>query len=183
MSYSHSTIENLLNQFSPVLGADHAKYKNHIYRVFLNCLLADSDKNNEEKYAIAAVFHDIGIWTHDTIDYLNPSIEQAKLFLRETCKQDRTEEITGMIYWHHKTTKYKGRYEKTIETFRKADWTDVSLGLKKFGIDKQKIKLNRKQFPNRGFHWFLVKRITKNFFHHPLHPLPMFKNKAPAAPL
>jgi hypothetical protein len=33
----------------------------------------DMKNGNEEKYAIAAVFHDIGIWTTHTIDYLDPS--------------------------------------------------------------------------------------------------------------
>ena len=53
---------------------------------FLNCLLIDCEKNNEEKYAIASVFHDVGIWTDHTFDYLDPSIEQAKIYLTEIKK-------------------------------------------------------------------------------------------------
>lgn len=175
MEYSNKIIEDLMQKFKPAIGTDYEKYKNHVYRVFLNCLLMDSDKNNEEKYAIATVFHDIGIWTNHTIDYLNPSIKQAKIYLTETGKQDWTGEITLMIYWHHKVSKYKGEHERTVGNFRKADWIDVSLGLKTFGFDKKKIKENRKMLPNLGFHVFLLKRIIKNFFRHPLHPLPMFK--------
>jgi hypothetical protein len=175
MEYSNSLIENLFQRFNLSLGADLAKYKNHVYRVFLNCLLLDTDKNNEEKYAIAAVLHDIGIWTNHTIDYLDPSIEQARIYLTETGREEWIEEIKLLIYWHHKTNPYKGEHIKTVETFRKADWIDVSLGLRTFGIDKQKIKQNRKNFPNRGFHFFLVRKIAKNFFSHPLNPLPMFK--------
>lgn len=174
--YPNTIIEELLQKFKPVTGADHDKYRNHVYRVFLNCVLIDSEKNNEEKYAIAAVFHDIGIWTDHTIDYLTPSIAQAKRYLTETGKPEWIEEITSMIYWHHKTGRYKGSFEKTTENFRKADWIDVSLGLLTYGFDKQKIKANRKSLPNLGFHVFLIKRITQNFFRHPLHPLPMFKS-------
>jgi len=175
MQYVNITIEELLNRFKPVMGNDYTKYKNHVYRVFLNCLLVDDDKSNEKKYAIAAVFHDIGIWTDHTIDYLDPSIEQAKKYLIETNRQELFEEIQLMIYWHHKTKAYKGNYEKTVESFRKADWIDVTLGLFTYGIDKNKIKANKKFLPNKGFHWFLVKKIFKNFFRHPLKPLPMFK--------
>lgn len=175
MDYCSKIIEDLLQKFKPVIGADYDKYKNHVYRVFLNCLLVDGEKDNEEKYAIAAVFHDIGIWTNHTIDYLNPSIEQAKIYLIETGKQNWIDEITLMIYWHHKTSKYKGWHEEIAENFRKADWIDVSLGLLTFGFNKQKIKENRRKFPNLGFHLFLIKQITKNFFRHPLNPLPMFK--------
>ncbi len=157
------------------MGVDFDRYKNHVYRVFLNSLLIDNDKSNEEKYAIAAVFHDIGIWTDQTIDYIDPSVEQAKNYLNETGKQDWIEEIGLMIYWHHKISKYQGIYEKTVENFRKSDWIDVSLGLITFGFDKQKINENRKKILNLGFHLFLLKATGKNFLKHPLNPLPMFK--------
>jgi len=173
MNYTHPTIEPIFLQYKPVLGKDYTKYKNHVYRVFLNCILVDPTEPNEEKYAIAAVFHDIGIWTNNTIDYLNPSIEQATKYLAENNKQHWTDEIAQMIYAHHKTSMYKGEHA-TVENFRKADYMDVTLGLFTYGFDRKKIMDNRKAFPNCGFHLFLVKKITKNFFRHPLHPLPMF---------
>jgi len=175
MIYANDTIETSMKWFKPAIGKDETKYKNHVYRVFLNCLLMDEDKNNEEKYAIAAVFHDIGIWTDHTIDYLDPSIKQAKHYLIETNRQEWIAEINSMIFWHHKTKKYKGHHTQTTETFRKADWMDVSLGLLTYGNDKKRIRSNRKTYPNAGFHWFLFKKIFSNFFRHPLNPLPMFK--------
>jgi hypothetical protein len=175
MDYSNSTIETLLQIFKPVIGEDYEKYRNHVYRVFLNCLLMDKDKANEEKYAVVAVFHDIGIWTDHTIDYLDPSVAQLRLYLTGTGRQDWTDECSRMINWHHKTGKYTGAYEKTVEVFRKADWIDVSLGLLTYGFNKQAIRENRQKLPNRGFHVFLAKKILKNVFRHPLNPLPMFK--------
>ena len=174
MNYPHPSIEALLQKFRPVIGAEYDKYRNHVYRVFLNCLLLDSDKNNEEKYALAVVFHDIGIWTNHTIDYLDPSIEQARIYLTEVGQPEWIEEITAMIYWHHKISTYRGKHEKTVENFRKADWIDVSLGLLTFGADKRMIRKNRAMLPNLGFHLFLTREITKNFFGHPFNPLPMF---------
>jgi hypothetical protein len=175
MQYSNDTIELLMHQFKPVLGADCDKYKNHVYRVFLNCLLMDNEKNNEEKYAIATVFHDIGIWTNSTFDYLDSSIEQVKIYLSENNKQDWVAEISLMIYWHHKMSKYEGENKSIVETFRKADWIDLSLGLLTYGFDKKKIKTNSREFPNLGFHIFLIKETMKNFFKHPFNPLPMYK--------
>ena len=175
MEYSNKIIEDILSKFKSAIGADYDKYKNHVYRVFLNCLLIDSEKNNEEKYAIAAVFHDIGIWTNHTFDYLNPSIEQAKIYLTETNKTGWIDEISLMIYWHHKMSKYQGAQEEIVENFRKADWIDVSLALRTFKFDKKKIHETRRRFPNLGFHVFLIKETIKNFFKHPLNPLPIFK--------
>jgi len=175
MAFPNNTIEKIMQQYKPDLAADFDKYKNHVSRVYFNCLLIDPDKENEEKYAIAAVFHDIGIWTDNTIDYLNPSLEQACFYLNKNGKNDWIAEITLMINWHHKTSTYNGQYQKTVETFRRADWIDVSLGLINFGWNKKDVKENRKKFPNLGFHFFLVKKIFLNLFKHPLHPLPMFK--------
>lgn len=175
MTYPNHTIEELLHKFQPVLGADYEKYRNHVYRVFLACLLMDDDPTNTEKYAIAAVFHDIGIWTDHTIDYLDPSIAGAKTWLNENGKAAWSEEIALMIHWHHKPRRYRGIQQQLVENFRKADWIDVSLGLSNFGVDKHQLQYNRKQLPNRGFHLFLLKKLGRNFFRHPLKPLPMFR--------
>ncbi|UFH52240.1 HD domain-containing protein [Spirosoma sp. KNUC1025] len=175
MHYPYPLIEELLEKFRLSIGVDFDRYRNHVYRVFLSCLLLDDNKLNEEKYALAAVFHDIGIWTDHTFDYLNPSIEQAKIYLHSIGRQDWTDEISQMIYWHHKLSTYQGKFGKLVETFRKADWIDVSLGVFTFGIDTQKIRQNRRMLPNRGFHFFLVRETAKNLLKHPFNPLPIFK--------
>jgi hypothetical protein len=175
MEYQNQAIENLLQKFKAEIGPDYDKYKNHVQRVFLICMLIDDDKSNQEKYAIASVFHDIGIWTNQTFDYLEPSIEQARIHLIKIGREDWLEEITLMISWHHKITMYRGNHEHIVENFRKADWIDVSFGLISFGVDKKKIKENIRKWPTLGFHRFLVKASLKEFFRHPFNPLPMIK--------
>lgn len=167
--------DDLLLPFKAILGRDFTRYSNHVQRVYLNCLLLDKDPANQERYAIAAVYHDIGIWTDHTFDYLQPSIEQLKKFLIATGREQLEKEISLMIYWHHKIKPYSGDYANTVETFRKADWIDVSLGLLSFGGDKKTMSSYRSQYPNRGFHLFLLKQAAKNFLKHPLNPIPVFK--------
>jgi len=174
MDLSIKIIDDLLQPFSATIGKDYSRYRNHVYRVFLNCLLMDKDARNEEKYAVAAVFHDIGIWTDHTIDYLKPSIAQAKSYLMSVNKPDLFEEVYSMIYWHHKISSYQGNFQQTTENFRRADWIDVSLGFLTFGVDKKIIRQNQKKIANLGFHMFLLRETTKNFLKHPLKPLPMF---------
>jgi hypothetical protein len=41
----------------------------------------DKQTENTDKYAIAAAFHDLGIWTHQTFKYLERSINQAREYL------------------------------------------------------------------------------------------------------
>lgn len=176
MKYPDSMIESLLQPFEKTVGVDYEKYKLHVYRVFFNCLLLDNTPEHREQYAIAAVFHDIGIWTAHTIDYLPPSIAQAQLYLQQSGKDSLEAAVVAMIYWHHKIKKYSGSHAQLVETFRRADWMDVTLGCLTFGANKQTLRMYRKQLPNAGFHLFLLKKIAFNFFRHPLHPLPMFKN-------
>jgi len=170
-----NTIENLLSPFQSALGKDYEKYRNHVLRVFLNCLILDHSPSNQERYAIAAVYHDIGIWTDHTFDYLQPSIKQVEKYLSENGKQELIPSISSMIYWHHKIRPYRGEHEQTVEIFRKADWIDISLGLLSYGGDKKTMASYRSQFPNRGFHFFLVKQAFRNFLKHPLNPIPVFK--------
>lgn len=102
MDYLNISIEDLLRKFRQVIGKDIQLYRNHVYRVYLNCLINDPDPENRQKYAIASVFHDIGIWTDRTFDYLAPSIKHAQEYLAEINKPEWVEEISFMIYWHHR---------------------------------------------------------------------------------
>lgn len=171
----HPIIEELFASYADVLGSDMEPYKNHVYRIF-NYSLYLSKNAAEEKYAIAAFFHDIGIWTNNTFDYLKPSIDLAKQYLIGIQKEDWTEEIVWMIEYHHKMSAYKGNSENTVEIFRKADWTDVSFEIFHFDIPASFSKQLKAQFPYKGFHFFLVKLFFKNLLRHPLKPLPMFKS-------
>jgi len=175
LKYSNAIIENVLNDFEPLFGPDFFKYKNHVYRVYFNCKFLDEDLDNEDKYAIASVFHDIGIWTNGTFDYLEPSILQAKKYLCAIDKDDWNDEISSMINWHHKLTIYNSGDSELVENFRKADWMDVTFGLFNFGIKRNKLVEVRKDYPPVGFHFFLLKSAFKYFLKKPADPLPMFK--------
>ena len=176
MSHDINTvIDEILENYQTDIGADINKYRNHVYRVYQLCLLLDNKIENQEKYAITAAFHDIGIWSDQTFDYLAPSIARMQEYLKMEGKSEWTDEISYMINMHHKISSYSGKYKNTVETFRKADWVDVSMGVLNFNIKKSQIRLLTKEFPTLGFHHFLVVQTTKNFFKHPFNPLPMFK--------
>ena len=175
MSKASVLLDKMLLPYSPLLGKDLERYRNHVHRVFANCIALDQHSDNEEKYAISAVFHDIGIWTAHTFDYLEPSIREVELYLLKNGKPAWLPEIKAMIYWHHKVSSYKSDYQTTVEVFRKADWIDVTFGIRSFGLDRGRSTAVRKEFPNKGFHLFLLKLSVKNFFRHPLNPVPVFK--------
>ena len=169
-------IENVLEQYTELIGADMNKYRNHVYRVYHYTLLSDNIiEEDYDKIAIAAVFHDIAIWTHSTFDYLDPSISLTMKYLEVNDLEFWKEELTLIIDMHHKISKYKGKYNNTVEAFRRADWIDLSFGLLHFNIPKIERKRINLLFPSFGFHRFLVFQSIKNLIKHPFNPLPMFK--------
>lgn len=175
MSELKTAVINLLQPYRNLIGKDYELYQNHVCRVVALCLLLDPDKQNEDKYLVAAAFHDIGIWTAGTFDYIDPSIEAVGNYLQQSNSQLNTEEISSMIQWHHKISSYKDKYNKTVNVFRKADWIDVTFGLRSFGVKRSELSKLKKEFPDKTFHRFLLSMATRNFFKHPLAPLPMFR--------
>lgn len=112
----HPLIEEILGQWRDQIGAQWSGYRGHVYRMF-NCCLALRACSAEEtaKLAVAAAFHDLGLWS------------------------DRT------------------------------------LHIIRFGIDRGVLKQLRRQFPNAGFHGFLAKTAAGWFLRHPLSPPPFLR--------
>ena len=73
------TVEQVLGNHASELGHDFIGYRNHVYRVVNLCVAILGNSRGElEKIAVAAVFHDIGIWTNHTFDYIAPSATRAR---------------------------------------------------------------------------------------------------------
>lgn len=65
-----------------------------MYRVVNLCLAIVGDSPVElEKIAVAAVFHDLGIWTNNTFDYIAPSVAIARKHLAARGMADWIPEI------------------------------------------------------------------------------------------
>ena len=169
-------LDDLFTGYQQVLGVDYDAYKNHCLRVFNFCLaLAGDSPDAEDKIAIASFFHDIGIWTDNTFDYLAPSQLLARRYLENTKRAFWCDEIDAMIGEHHKLTKYQLNPSWLVEPFRQADWIDVSGGLLRFKLPDDFITDVIYGFPNAGFHKKLVALSLNRLKTHPFNPLPMMK--------
>jgi hypothetical protein len=169
----HQRLDQILATWQPQLGKDFTGYRNHCYRVlnFYSALIEKSP-DNLNKAAIAVAFHDLGIWSHGTMDYLPPSVELARAYLIKEGKEEWLEDVVAMIDDHHKLTPAANRL---ADAFRKADWLDVTLGILKVGVDQTLVKTVQGAFPDAGFHVMLIRLSVRNTLRHPLRPLPMFK--------
>ena len=170
------TIDRVLDAHAASLGRDVTPYRNHVYRVANFCAAhVWPDPIQLEKIAIAAAFHDLGIWTDATFDYLDPSVSLARHYLSREGREAWTNEITAMILEHHKLTSYRGDAGSLVELFRRADWTDVSMGVLRFGLPRSFVRDVSAAWPSAGFHRRLVQFELERLRTHPLRPLPMVK--------
>ena len=167
------TIDDVLSDHAPALGDDFVPYRNHVYRI-VNLCVAIAGHSELEKIAVAAVFHDLGIWTNHTFDYIAPSIALAHGYLVARTREDWTAEIEGMIADHHKITPTADPHS-LVEAFRRADWIDVTYGVRRFGIRRAFVGHLFATWPSAGFHWRLVTLTLDRFRSHPLTPLPMVR--------
>ena len=172
----HPVIEQLFSHWREPLGKDFTAYRNHVYRVLNHCnALRPLNPRELDQVAIAAAFHDVGIWLDHTFDYLAPSVRHANNYLVREGKSHWIEAVRGMIEQHHKITTYHGPHADLVDLFRQADWIDVSMGAMRFGLSFNAVRLIRKALPYAGFHWRLVELSAAHITRHPLRPLPMFR--------
>lgn len=169
-------VDEILGRFSGVIGTDLAAYRNHVYRVINLCFsLGPFGDDEREKIQIAACFHDIGIWTAGTLDYLGPSATDAAAYLRARGKEEWVPEVLEMIEMHHGLRSRAGSAFLLVEPFRRADIADFSLGVVPMGTSRELIARLKKAFPNAGFHKRLARLGSQWVLRHPLNPLPMFR--------
>lgn len=170
-----ATLDGVLDAHAAELGNDGTAYRNHTYRVVNLCVaLSSGEPETLEKIAIASAFHDLGIWTNGTFDYLQPSIQLADAYLALSGRADWTPEITAMIREHHKISAYRGNPSWLVEPFRRADWIDVTR-LRTFGLPRSILKEIFSTWPSAGFHKRLVQLELQRLRTHPWNPLPMVR--------
>src|SRR5262245_18437721 len=95
------TVDEVLHAHASELGHDFVAYRNHVYRVVNLCAAIVEDGVDLEKIAVTAVFHDLGIWTTKTFDYIASSIALADDYLVARKRENWTVEIEGMIAYDH----------------------------------------------------------------------------------
>lgn len=170
-------VDRILEPWRAALGNDFTAYRNHCQRVLHLCLVLAGDRaaRSAEKVAIAAAFHDLGIWSNNTLDYLAPSRQLARDYLAKHNRSEWIDEVEAMIEQHHKLTPCRRNAEWMVEPFRKADWIDVSMGRLRFGLSHPLVAEILATFPNAGFHRRLIALTKERFRHHPFRPLPMLR--------
>ncbi|MEI7694826.1 MAG: phosphohydrolase [Chlorobium sp.] len=173
---SVALLDDLCVEYKQLLGGDYDAYRNHCMRVFNFCrAFAGESPDAGDKIAIATFFHDFGIWSDSTFDYIAPSQLYARRYLEKTGQVVWIDEIEAMIGEHHKLTRYRANPLWLVESFRKADWIDISGGLLRFRLPDDFVTDVLDAFPNEGYHRKLAVLSVERLKTHPCSPLPMMK--------
>ena len=171
-----AALDAILGRYAAIIAGDLEAYRNHAYRVANLCAAGSSGRPDEiERIGIAAAFHDLGIWTDHTFDYLEPSVRLAHEYLIAADRAAWIPAVTAAIREHHRITRYRGDHAALVEPFRRADWIDVSGGLLAFGSSRAVFRAALARWPRAGFHRLLARLELRHLRTHPLHPLPMVK--------
>ena len=176
----HPVIEEVLLGQRAELGRDFDGYRNHVYRV-LNYFraLSPTDEAPSMEVLLGAAFHDIAIWTDGTFDYLEPSVRRAEDHLRNLGLGEivNGEEVRDLIVHHHKITTYKASspWAATVDRWRQADLIDVSWGLIRFSLPRERLVAIQARFPDAGFHFKLLRLTFRQLLVTPWRPLPMVR--------
>ena len=169
-------VDEILSKWKDEIAGDYPGYRNHVYRMINFCFaLHECSEEERQKVIIAGCFHDIGIWTGGTFDYLPPSIQAAEAYLMANGLEDWCPEIELMIDEHHKLRRFRDSVSPLVEVFRQGDLVDFSMGIVRCGLSKEQVKAVKGKFPNAGFHKTVVRQGLGWVWRHPLRPVPVAK--------
>lgn len=169
-------LDEILELWASRLGSDRVPYTNHVYRVLNFCFALRPPTDDERrKLIIAGAFHDLGIWSDGTLDYLPPSVGLARRYLAEHGLGDWSEEVARVIDLHHRVRAFRDPRWPLVEPFRRADLVDVSMGRLAAGLPRSYVREVQAAFPNAGFHRRLVALGARWIPRHPLRPAPFVR--------
>ncbi|MEM6572280.1 MAG: hypothetical protein AAF957_27945, partial [Planctomycetota bacterium] len=163
-----------LDPFAELIGPDLPGYRNHCLRVMINVRALTDPALDLAPVVPALAFHDIALWTHRTVDYLEPSAEVARAHLERIDRPDWQGPVEAMILWHHKQRRYSGPHVEYVEPVRRGDMGDFTFGLQG-RVPRAALREGRGRYPNAGFHAMLTRRTVGRLFTKPWSPLPMMR--------
>ena len=155
-----------------LLGSDRLGYRNHCQRVLIH-FRAFAPGADLAPVVPALVFHDIALWTHDTVDYIDPSSQLAREHCATIGRENWAPAVGAMIEWHHKQTTYRGPHAEFVEPLRRADMSDFTFGI--LGGSSASARREAREFPNAGFHKMLLRRTIGRLLTKPWSPAPMMR--------
>jgi hypothetical protein len=169
----NAVIDEVLSHHHLALGQDLLGYSGHCYRLLNYTRFLGLDERDLPLMEVAIAFHDLGVWTHKTMDYIGPSIKLAEQYVLKEDLEIDLQHLGLIIGGHHHLSEIDN--SPPAELLRKADLMDLSFGAISGGLSKEILRSIKKEFPNNGFQTMIMKKVALYAISHPLRPFPMMK--------
>jgi hypothetical protein len=166
--YKHSPdLDDELFGLAGVIGSDFQAYRNHCLRVltftkyFLPEWVEKELPEAMELAAMAIAYHDVALWTDKALDYLDPSAAQLETALTGKVTDKEMAIMKELILQHHKVTDFSSETlgkagDALVNAVRKADWTDFTMGIVRFGMPAAVVEAAYDGIAEAGFHKMLT---------------------------
>jgi hypothetical protein len=171
------TIDGVLESWMQRLGTDFAGYRNHVYRVFNYARVLTKDAGRDsEIIAVASAFHDLGVWTHSTLDYLEP--------IRAPCHRARVRRRAPNVGAYDRADDRHAPQAAAVSrrggTARRGIPARGPLrprvrGAVRAGVDRGYARELNARFPDEGFRGGIARLLLGWMVTHPRRPLPMMR--------
>ena len=165
-------IDVILGGYRDALGPDHLGYRKHCQRLLRFMRLGGLDAAGGAFAGHFLPFHDLGVWTARTMDYLPPSIALARAYAKTEGLPYAPARITAFIGEHHRV---RATADPLAERLRRADLTDLSFGLVRFGLAYGAVRDVYAALPRLGFQWGVYGKVVRHAVGHASAPLPMLR--------
>lgn len=166
----HAIVDTVLDRFSSELGTSAPVYRGHVLRG-LNYQSFILGEGVPDSAALAWAVHDIGIFTAGTYDYLPPSVALVSELAGDFGVTD-VALAEEMVNEHHGLRR---RSNPLVESFRRADLVDASMGTIRAGLSKTQVREVVEALPYAGFHRQIFGGVLVHAVKHPLRPFPMMR--------
>ena len=201
----HPVIDPILDSFAEAIGEHRRIYRHHCLYVAhaVRALVPESAAHHDRALGIAAAFHDLGLFTEGTIDYLEPSVTLAAAYCESEGYADLVPLVTRLIENHHKITPVRdggrsvsrlgpgvdssGPRTSTsaargtsaeadlVDAFRRADWQFVMMGAYPGTLGWRAHRKLKRALPTPGFHRFIVGHSVRHMRTGARNPLPVLR--------
>lgn len=162
-----------LSKYKQEFGGAYDVYRNHCLRVlsFARYILITESGFSDAQVQramplmeVALAYHDMGLFTDLTLEYLDPSAARAERDLKDTLSADDLLLVQNIILWHHKVSPWSGadvEGNAIVNAVRKGDWIDATTCLfggafVRKGVSSGNIVAAHTDLPEMGFGKFLM---------------------------
>jgi hypothetical protein len=154
------------------IGSEFQAYRNHCLRVltftkyFLPEWVEKELPEAMELAAMAIAYHKVALWTDKALDYLDPSAAQLETALTGKVTDKEMAIMKEIILQHHKVTDFSSETlgkagDALVNAVRKADWTDFTFGIVRFGMPAAVVEAAYDGIAGAGFHKMLTRLVPR----------------------